>query len=152
MKAKISLVIAVLCSLVIAGCGGIKAYVPGSGGCSEIYAFLDTTTLSGEDIDTVNFGFSLSQFEAMQTRSVMAAETITVTVGGLPAGVTIDLNGDGNSTTIQVDDEGVTIVEVTLNSDGSLADGEYPVTVLLEREGCDDVLLNYTLFVEEILD
>ncbi|QYK54469.1 MAG: hypothetical protein KF824_06110 [Fimbriimonadaceae bacterium] len=155
MKTKICLAIAILCSVVIAGCGGIKAYVPGSGLCSEIFAYLQTTTLSGDDIDIVDFYFSLSEIQGgiqADAAPVQAGETVTVSVGGLPQGVTIDLNGDGNSTTIQLSDEGPTVVEVTLESNGSVPDGEYQVTVLLQRDGCEDVQIPYTIYLEEFID
>lgn len=155
MKTKICLAIAILCSVVIAGCGGIKAYVPGSGMCSQIFAFLQTTTLSGEDIDGVEFILSLSEIQAGVQGDIapgIEGELATVSVGGLPQGVTIDLNGDGNSTIIQLNEDEPTVIEVTLESNGSVADGEYQVTVLIEREGCDDVEIPYTIFIEEFLD
>lgn len=151
MKTKICLAIAILCSVIIGGCGGVKAYVPGSGLCSEIFAFLETTSIFPDDSDTVQFFFSLSEFEGLQGRGVVpSGEEMTLSIGGLPQGITVSLNGDGPSTTIFVDEEETTVVDVEISVADGVNDGSYPVTVLLQREGCEDVEFEYVINVNQL--
>lgn len=171
MKGKLVIALAAAIAALI-GCAGVEPYVQDidTGGgpvvCRPLYAAYSggTFNLFPGGSDTISVYVSLNPLAAasnrtplgdqtappLPTRAPSGPEPILVSVTGLPAGVTILVDGEPLPDTFTVPETGILEVEVEVSADGSVEPGTYPIVVHVERTGCATIDVPLTIEVSNL--